>query len=137
MRFLKWGTQYDVFSPQLDAEHRELFRLGAVLNKAVTSKASQERVSEVLRGLVDHVEDHFSHEERLMREMRYEAYDWHKRQHDGARRRIKTFSARIEGGETKAVAEMLRYLVEWMRDHTGVTDRMMSASLRAYERQHS
>lgn len=135
MRLFQWGSQYDVFSPQLDAEHRELFRLGGELHKAVTDKAPKARVNELLRALSDHVEEHFSHEERLMREIHYEAYDWHKSQHDGVRRRLKAFVQRIEGGDTKATTELLQYVAERLRDHMAVTDRMMSARLRAHERQ--
>jgi hemerythrin len=137
MQLFQWGKQYDVFSPQLDAEHREVFRLGGDLHKAVTSKAPKARVNELLRALIGKAEDHFSHEERLMREMRYQAYDWHKGQHDGVRRRVKAFVRRIEAGDGGAAEELLQYLASWMRDHTAVTDRMMSARLRAYEREHS
>src|SRR5579871_4504625 len=135
MRLFEWGSQYDVFSPELDAEHREVFRLGGELHKAATSKAPPARVTELLCALVGHVEEHFTHEERLMREMRYEAYDWHKASHDGLRRKVKTFCGRIHSGDRKATGELLQYLAEWLRDHTGVPDRMMSARLRAYGRQ--
>jgi hemerythrin len=69
-----------------------------------------------------------------MRQMRYEAYNWHKAQHDGVRRTIKRFVARAEEGDRRAGGDLLLYLADWMRDHTGVTDRMMTAHLRNFER---
>jgi hemerythrin len=124
---------YTIFIPEIDAEHRTLFRLADELETALASRAPQKR-SEVLQSLVSHIQDHFAHEERLMRASRYDALEWHKRQHNGARRQIKRFIKRIEEGDRKAGAEMLEYLAGWLQNHIPVTDRMMAAYLRNFER---
>jgi len=124
---------YTIFIPEIDAEHRTLFRLADELETALASRAPQKR-SEVLQSLVSHIQDHFAHEERLMRASRYDALEWHKRQHNGARRQIKRFIKRIEEGDRKAGAEMLQYLAAWLQTHIPVTDRMMAAYLRNFER---
>ena len=41
---------------------------------------------------------------------------------------------RIEEGDRKAGAEMLEYLAGWLQSHIPVTDRMMAAYLRNFER---
>jgi len=69
-----------------------------------------------------------------MRESRYDALAWHKQQHDGARRQARRFIRRIEQGDRKAVAGMLEYLAGWLESHIPVTDRMMAAYLRNFER---
>ena len=57
-----------------------------------------------------------------------------KGQHDGARRQVKRFVKRIEEGDRKAGAELLEYLAGWLQNHIPVTDRMMAAYLRNFER---
>ncbi len=122
MRRFHWTPGNTVFQPEFDAEHRELFRLGDELQRAVQARAEPRAIDEAIRRLAAEVESHFAHEERLMRSSGYSAYEWHKRQHDSARQRIQSLA-----GEP---GELLRYLAGWFRDHTGVADRMMTASLR-------
>lgn len=69
-----------------------------------------------------------------MRSSRYPSYDWHKRQHDAARKRVAQFSARVDANETGAISEMASFLAAWLHDHTGLHDRMMAAYLRNYDR---
>jgi hemerythrin len=124
---------YTIFISEIDAEHRTMFRLVEELATALNSRAPRVR-SEALESLVSHLQDHFAHEERLMRASRYEAFEWHKKQHDGSRRRVKRFVKRIEEGDRKAGAELLEYMAGWLQGHIPVSDRMMAAYLRNFER---
>jgi len=125
MARFQWTTEYTVFQGEFDAEHRELFRLGEDVYRA-TQSADAQAVADATRRLIAEVDAHFQHEERMMRAAHYSGYDWHKRQHDGARRRLQEITASPD--------DLLDYLAGWLRDHTGVADRMMTASLRNAER---
>ncbi len=124
---------YLIFIPEIDAEHRTLFRLADELAAALDAHARLAH-SDLLQSLIYHIQHHFAHEERLMRASRYEALAWHKQQHNGARRQVKRFVRRIEQGEREAGSELLQYLGGWMQNHVLVTDRMMAAHLRNFER---
>jgi hemerythrin len=69
-----------------------------------------------------------------MRASGYDAFAWHKGQHDGARRRAKRFLRRIQEGDRKAGGELIEYLAGWLQSHVLVTDRLMAAYLRNFER---
>jgi hemerythrin-like metal-binding protein len=127
------SSAYAIFIPEVDAEHRMLIRTVSELDAAIASGARRAR-GEILQSLVSQLQNHFAHEERLMRASRYEALAWHKGQHDGARRQVKRFIKRIEEGDRKAGTEMLQYLVGWLEGHILVTDRMMAAYLRNFGR---
>lgn len=118
----------------MDAEHRNLFRLANELQNAVLSCASDARLRSTFQALTAELEDHFSHEERLMRSTGYGTYPWHKRQHDGIRAKFRRASRKLAAGDREALLELLEYLAGWLRDHTGLTDRMLGAHLRNYER---
>jgi hemerythrin len=124
---------YTIFISEIDAEHRTMFRLVEELATALDSRAPRV-CSEALESLVSHIQDHFAHEERLMKASRYDAFAWHKKQHDGARRRVKRFVKRIEEGDRKAGAELPEYMAGWLQGHIPVSDRMMAAYLRNFER---
>lgn len=135
MALFHWTSEHAVFVPEIDAEHRAIFDAAAELERAATAHAPQSRLREMVRALAGHAEDHFAHEERLMRQARYEALDWHKKQHDGLRRKLKQFAGRIENNDREAPSALLHYLAAWLRDHTAVADRLMGARLRNFERE--
>jgi hemerythrin len=124
---------YAVFLSEIDAEHKAMFKLVDELSAVVNSRARAAR-GKALEELMGHLEEHFAHEEGLMRESRYDALEWHKGQHDGARRKAKRLIRRIEEGDRKAGPELIEYLVTWLRSHVLVTDRMMAAYLRNFAR---
>jgi len=124
---------YSVFIPEIDAEHRATFKLVDELATALNSRVRGTR-DKAIESLLALLQDHFAHEERLMRESGYDAFEWHKGQHDAARRKVKRFARRIEEGDRKAGVEMIEYLASWLQSHVSVSDRMMAAYLRNFER---
>ena len=137
MRHFTWSPEHEVFIAQIDAEHRDLFQIAEGLEQTMEAHAPSADIKEHLQALTAHLEDHFSHEEWLMQSVSYPSYGWHKQQHDTARRRLKLFAPLIEGGDAEAADVFLEFLAGWMQDHTGVTDRMMAAFVRNYERSHA
>jgi hemerythrin-like metal-binding protein len=132
MSLFKWSNAHSVYLPEIDAEHRAIYRLGDELHKALMAGADLAQLKPILGNLLETVEEHFRHEERLMRAIHYTAFAWHKGQHDAARKRAKALAKRIEAGDSAAANELLKFLSDWLRDHMGVADRMMGATLRNY-----
>jgi hemerythrin len=136
MRFIKWSKANAVFVPEIDDEHRAMYRMADELLQALQSGAPLFQVQEILHRLIAATEDHFAHEERLMRKEHYESFEWHKQQHDTVRKRMKQFVPLIEAGDPEAGKALTDFLSHWLRDHTGLTDRMMGAYLRNQQRAH-
>ncbi|MEO8595217.1 MAG: bacteriohemerythrin [Candidatus Solibacter sp.] len=132
MSLFKWSSDYSVYLPEIDAEHRTIFRLANDFHKALLTGQDQERLQDLAVGLLAAEEQHFRHEERLMKAMHYNGTVWHKKQHDTARKRSRELAKRIQEGDANAVMDVLKFLSQWMNDHITVADRMMSASLRNY-----
>jgi hemerythrin-like metal-binding protein len=128
----KRRSVHSVFTPALDAEHRNISNAIEALRRMSGEEGGGPLT--FLRSLAERIEEHFAGEERLMRSSRYPSYDWHKRQHDAARKRVTEFAARAEANEAGAVSAAASFLAGWLRDHTGLHDRMMAAYLRNYER---
>jgi hemerythrin len=137
MQLFKWSKMHEVFVPEIDAEHRNILRAGSELYKAVMAGAPADHVCTLLRSLLTTAEEHFQHEERLMRDSEFASYEWHKQQHDAVRKRAKEFVRLIDAGEPDARIELLTFLSGWLRDHTAVADRMMGAYIRNWQRRQS
>ncbi len=136
MRLFKWSKRHAVFIPEIDAQHQDIFRLADELRQAVVAGAPADRAQAILRELIARGEDHFAHEERLMRSTNYPGSAWHKRQHDTVRKRVNEFAPRIEAGERQAALLLLDFLSGWLPDHVRQADCMMAAHVRNYERAH-
>jgi hemerythrin len=134
MSLFKWSSANSVYLPEIDAEHRALYRLGDELHKALLAGADQAHLKPIVMNLLESAEQHFRHEERLMRAIHYTSFDWHKGQHDAVRKKFKALAKRIDAGDAAATGELLEFLSEWLRGHLGVADRMMGARLRNYLR---
>ena len=134
MSLFKWSSANSIYLPEIDAEHRAIFQLGNELHKALMAGAGLAQLKPILANLLESTVQHFRHEERLMRAIHYEAFDWHKHQHNVALKRSKALAKRIEAGDSGAPGELLAYLAEWLHKHMSVSDRMMSARLRNYLR---
>jgi hemerythrin len=130
MRSLHWCRAYAVDVPEIDADHRTLFQLTDDLRQAIGTGAAWTEVQSVVRDIAMHAAGHFSHEERLMRAHHYPHYDWHKRQHAGARARVIALARLTESGDHDSAAVLLAYLAGWLKDHIRLSDRMLGVYLR-------
>ena len=134
MRLFKWSKSNAVFVPAIDNEHRTIFQTTGELQQALADHAPLFQIQEILHRLIACAEDHFAHEEKLMRATNYLSFDWHKQQHNTVRKRLRQFAPLIENGDQQAGNELVAFLKNWLDDHTAVTDRMMGAYLRNQER---
>jgi hemerythrin-like metal-binding protein len=137
MSRLKWSEANAIFVPEVDAEHRSLYLLAVDLKKALANGADAEEINTKVRALLAEVEDHFAHEERMMREAEYAMFDWHKGQHDALRKRAALCAGRIQAGDRKAGKELIDFTSRWLADHMAVADKMMGAALRNHRRTHA
>ena len=137
MRRTKWTTASSVYVPEIDAEHRALYRCVEALQKAMLAEAPVEHVLPIVEEAATEIAGHFAHEERLMKTTRYPSIAWHKRQHDGATHRVVELYQRIRAGDASATPALLDYLTAWMQDHILVADRMLAAHLRGWDRVHT
>jgi len=134
MRLFKWTKANSVFLPEIDDEHRAIFGDTGELEQALLAGAPAFQVQEILHRLIADTEDHFAHEEKLMREARYPSFEWHKQQHDTVRKRMRLSAPLLEDGNAQAGREFVEFLRHWLHDHTAVPDRMLGAFLRNRQR---
>ncbi len=126
---IPWCTGYEVWLPEIDAEHKEIIQLAEQVRAAVDCCALPGILDPLLRDLATHLREHFVHEEKQMRSARYPLFAWHRSLHDAVRRKLDEMKT-----DREAVPPFLAFLGVWLRDHTGVADRMMSSYLRNHTR---
>lgn len=118
-----------MFISDMDDEHKEIFQSLGALQAALSVRTSALEIVKLASSVNTRIEDHFAHEERLMRAARYGSFAWHKRLHDAARRRTREYLSRIQREEGDA-GQLIDYLARWLHNHTRLADMMLGAFLR-------
>ena len=83
MAFLSWRKEYEIGVAAIDAEHRRLVGLANDFNDALAEGDNSGAGGKMLTQLIAYAEEHFQHEEHLMRENGYPGLDKHQAQHVG------------------------------------------------------
>ena len=101
----KWSDDYLLNQPEIDEEHRRLFELLGLLEAALYQDTDlvMPTVSEVIGVLNNHVEEHFQHEEALMRSlpaMTDRDRDDHKKDHERWKSRLKEYIPLLTNAKT-------------------------------------
>jgi hemerythrin-like metal-binding protein len=130
MRSIKWSTSETVWIEEIDDQHKEIFARVDRLQRVLSNSGPVADIRKSLERLATAITGHFAHEERLMRASRYGSLRWHKGLHEAAGRNVQRYTRAIDRGDREAGRALVEYLTEWLRDHTRVADRMMSAHLR-------
>jgi hemerythrin len=131
---LKWSTSHAVFVTEIDDDHKEIFEALANFQAALSEHGRSPEAGRLCLRVAGRIEDHFAHEERLMRAARYRSLGWHKRKHDNARKRVGQYLSRLEQGDGGAGTALVGYLTSWLKEHTRLADAMPGAFLRNHER---
>ncbi len=122
LRMFAWNSSYMTGIASIDAQHQNLFHIGAKLHDAMTAGKGKTVLSTILQRLLQYTEGHFAHEERLMRIHAYPDFEAHKAQHDALARQVREFQARLESGQATMTVQLLYFLKNWLVDHIQGSD---------------
>jgi hemerythrin len=128
-----WDPALAIDVPELDAQHMALFTQAARFDAAVRSGQSAREVEELFAFLSRYAQEHFEAEERLMLEIGYPRLPSHALEHAEFRRRLATLVPHweSEGDSSSLLMAVSGFLVRWLREHIGTSDRAIGAYLQA------
>lgn len=115
---VEWLDCYTIGVPKIDSDHKQLVDIFNELKEAVANSRALSILESTLSKLADHIANHFSSEEEVMRRIGYPSLDEHRQQHDMI---IQKFSQIVYEFETKqaiVTVDTLRLLEEWVLTHT-------------------
>src|SRR5215472_12296801 len=114
---VEWTPDDLVFSRQLDTDHRKLFDQLEQVRQTLEPSGPSSQFGFYLWRLSKGLSIHFGSEERLMRECRYPAMKWHKRQHDAGRNKMARLLGAARSGGVAVRAGALEELAQWLKEH--------------------
>lgn len=122
-----WKENYSVNISLMDAQHKELFRLGGILSNSIKAydnlNDNYEEIKNILNKLKDYTVYHFTYEESLMDKNEYPFLENHKKEHSAFVNKLLDLQSQdIYINQKSAMVNMLTFLLDWISNHILVTD---------------
>jgi hemerythrin len=122
---ISWDTSLETGDPEIDEQHRELFRRIDQLLAATRDRRARTEVGRLLTFLGDYVVVHFKAEEQLMVEANYPELEAHRNEHqrfvDEYARLFEDY--RADGPGPVFVIKFGNRVTAWLCEHICRTDR--------------
>jgi len=124
---INWDRSLETGDPEIDSQHRELFRRIDKLLAATRDRRARAEVGRLLTFLGDYVVTHFDAEERLMAESGYPEAEAHRGEH---RRFVEDYARlyedyRADGPGPVFVIKFGNRVTAWLTEHICRTDRRL------------
>jgi len=117
MSKLHWNPCLETGIEEIDWEHHRVLNIANRLLDAVARGRGEMAVRPVVRDLTRHVEEHFGHEEKYMREMGYPDLDAHMAEHRKMEQSLAGFAASLDSDTPPGARELGDLMSAWLLDH--------------------
>ena len=116
---MEWQRYYETGIPNVDEQHKELFRQVGILVDYDNRKEKRERIEETLTFLAEYVLKHFGTEEMMQKMLKYPKAKEHKEMHDQF---VQTFiqlksEFEVEGGSMLVLMKLTKVVTDWLKEH--------------------
>jgi len=114
-----WNSKLSVGIESIDNQHQVLLNKINFLIRSILEGKGDESVLSILNFLKAYADEHFSAEEKIMREMNHPEYEIHKNEHDAFRIQFKLIIDKVmkDGVQDGTLSEIERHLIKWLLNH--------------------
>lgn len=122
MAFVDWQPALSVQVQELDAQHHKLVDMLNELHTAMRARKGHDTLNSMMTGLKTYAAEHFSCEERYMKQLQYPQYDAHHAEHLKFVKQLGGFEREMALGNLSS-AELLGFLRDWTLKHIQGVDK--------------
>ena len=117
MSLYAWDPKYLTGHPEVDRQHKELFRMVNELHQAMIERRGKETLLRTLDELAKYVVTHFSVEEKMMVSKQYPGYAAHKTIHDKLTKDATEIIDSYKSGKNILTITLASFLSDWIKHH--------------------
>lgn len=127
-----WKDRYELGVPEIDAQHKELFRRVDSFLKVLRSGDSWNEkipeINETLEFMKKYVVEHFRDEENYQLSINYPGYEVHKQMHDDMVNYVLDVSKQYEesGNNEELMQQFGGRLLAWLINHVASADQRIA-----------
>lgn len=121
--FMSWTKEYEIGVPEIDSQHMKIVDYINELYIAFMNKTHVEKLSQIIEGLKNYSQQHFTYEEMLFQKYSYTQAREHKKEHDLFIEKINEFSESYKRNPNTLTFQVLYFLQKWLIDHIAQSDK--------------
>ncbi|NLK97658.1 hemerythrin family protein [Defluviitalea saccharophila] len=127
-----WKDTYELGVPQIDAQHKELFRRVEAFLQVLRSKDTWEdklpKINETLEFMKGYVVEHFRDEEEYQKKINYPEYEAHKQIHSNMVGYVLEVSKQFEesNNDENLMQQFGGKLLAWLINHVAAEDQRIA-----------
>jgi hemerythrin len=127
-----WKDKYELGVPQIDAQHKELFRRVESFLQALRSGDSWDekipKINETLEFMKKYVVEHFHDEEEYQKSVNFPGYDAHKQLHIGMVNYVQEVAKQYEQSNNNEdlMQQFGGRLLSWLINHVAAEDQLIA-----------
>lgn len=127
MALIEWNQSLRVDIQQFDDQHRQLVAMVNRLHQAIKDGQGADLLDEILAGLLEYTQVHFTAEEALMEQYGYPDYQLHKQAHVDLVRQVEDIYTQFKNGKQLQPISIMQFLVNWLTSHIKGEDKKYTA----------
>ncbi len=122
MALIEWNEDIMIGLKEVDDQHHILVRAVNLLHMGMERNCSNQLMGDIFATLTDYTHTHFADEEKIFEEAGYEDAENHKKAHRALLNRFEQLKTEWAAGNVDNGAEVLEFLVNWLKKHILETD---------------
>jgi hemerythrin len=122
MAFIEWGDLLITGVDRYDKQHLKLIGMINDLHDAIAKKTTEEKLGEVLKGLIEYTQTHFADEEEQMKACGYQGYTEHAAAHRALEARVAEYNQQ-QKTHALSLVDFMNFLHDWLINHIMQIDR--------------
>jgi hemerythrin-like metal-binding protein len=119
----KWDESFATHVPEMDEQHKKLFRMVNDLYKAMKAKRAKEALNGIVDELIIYTGKHFGDEEKLLAKVHYPDIAAHKQLHKDLVSKVLDVQKKLKSGQATVGIELLNFLKDWLVNHIKGNDK--------------
>lgn len=130
MPFLEWQEKFNIKVPAIDEQHQAIFAMINNLYESLESGVyNSQTVGSVLIPIAECIKYHFQTEEKMMMEMNFQEYHYHKTLHERLTEQVMGFIIRLKKNENVDINEFLNFVKDWFLTHIPEEDTKIAQAM--------
>ncbi len=129
---INWDERYSVGHHKIDEQHETFFGLINKLDTLTKSDCFREELPRLLNEIVEYAGLHFKTEEAILKEVNYDDFDTHHKEHESIKHDIYLECKKVVEKEATAMDVMwlYNYMTNWIKHHILEVDMLYMSSIK-------
>ena len=123
MALIEWTNDLNVGFELIDKQHKVLVDMINELYDALMEIKGQEALKKVVNRMVEYAIIHFTTEEKLMIEFKFDGYDEHLQIHEDFKQKAIDLQNQLKEDGFVLSLDVMNFLRDWLINHINGTDR--------------